>query len=47
MDTCRTIRKLGAENVTVIYRRSEQEMLAEKNEIEDAKKEGVEFLFQT
>ena len=47
MDTCRTIRKLGAENVTVIYRRSEQEMPAEKKEIEDAKKEGVEFLFQT
>ena len=47
MDTCRTIKKLGAENVTVIYRRSEQEMPAEKKEIEDAKKEGVEFLFQT
>lgn len=47
MDTCRTVKRLGAKTVTVIYRRSEEEMPAEKVEIEDAKKDGVEFLFQT
>lgn len=47
MDCARTINKLGAEKVTVIYRRAEEQMPAEKKEIEDAKNEGVEFLFQT
>ena len=47
MDTSRTIKRLGASNVTVIYRRSEEEMPAEKIEIEEAKEDGVEFLFQT
>jgi glutamate synthase (NADPH/NADH) small chain len=46
MDTSRTIKKLGAERVVVIYRRSETEMPAEKKEIKEAKEEGVEFLFQ-
>lgn len=46
MDCARTIKRLGAENVTVIYRRSEKQMPAERKEIEDAKNEGVEFLFQ-
>lgn len=47
MDTSRTIKRLGAKNVSVIYRRSEKQMPAELKEIEDAKKEGIEFLFQT
>lgn len=47
MDTCRTVKRLGAKEVTVIYRRSEKQMPAEAKEIEDAKEEGVEFLFQT
>ena len=47
MDCARTINKMGAEKVTVIYRRAEEQMPAEKKEIEDAKNEGVEFLFQT
>ena len=47
MDTSRTIKRLGANNVTVVYRRSEKQMPAERKEIEYAKKEGVEFLFQT
>lgn len=47
MDTARTIQKLGAKEVTVIYRRAEKQMPAEKKEIEDAKKEGIQFLFQT
>lgn len=46
MDCARTIKKLGANNVYVIYRRSEKEMPAERKEIEDAKLEGIEFLFQ-
>lgn len=46
MDTARTVKRLGAEKVIVIYRRSEAEMPAEKKEIEEAREEGVEFLFQ-
>ncbi|MBR1653385.1 MAG: NAD(P)-dependent oxidoreductase [Clostridia bacterium] len=47
MDCARTINKLGAKQVTVVYRRAEEQMPAERKEIEDAKKEGVDFLFQT
>ena len=47
MDCARTINKLGAKQVTVVYRRAEEQMSAERKEIEDAKKEGVDFLFQT
>lgn len=46
MDASRTIKKMGAEKVYVIYRRAEEQMPAERKEIEDAKKEGIEFLFQ-
>lgn len=45
MDCARTIKRMGAKEVVVIYRRSEAEMPAEAKEIEDAKQEGVEFLF--
>lgn len=47
MDCARTVKRLGAEQVVVIYRRSRAEMPAEVKEIEDAEKEGVEFLFLT
>ena len=47
MDSARTIKKLGASEVYVIYRRAEEQMPAEKKEIADAKKEGIEFLIQT
>lgn len=47
MDCARTIKRLGAEKVYVIYRRAEEQMPAERKEIKDAKSEGVEFLFQT
>ena len=47
MDSARTIKKLGASEVYVIYRRAEEQMPAEKKEIAVAKKEGIEFLFQT
>ena len=47
MDTSRTIKRLGAREVIVAYRRSEKQMPAERKEIEEAKKEEIEFLFQT
>lgn len=46
MDCARTIKYMGASKVYVIYRRAEQQMPAEEKEINDAKKEGIEFLFQ-
>lgn len=45
MDISRSIKKMGAKKVIVVYRRSEEEMPAEKKEIESAKKEEIEFLF--
>lgn len=46
IDCARTIKRLGAKSVKIIYRRAEKQMPAEINEIEEAKNEGVEFLFQ-
>ena len=46
MDCARTINKLGAKEVTVVYRRAEEQMPAEKKEIADAKAEGIKFAFQ-
>ena len=46
MDCARTVKKLGAESVKVIYRRAREQMPAEKKEIEEALNEGIEFLFQ-
>lgn len=46
MDVSRTIIRMGAKEVYVIYRRAEEQMPAEKKEIRDAKEEGVKFLFQ-
>jgi glutamate synthase (NADPH/NADH) small chain len=42
MDAARTAKRLGAE-VYIIYRRSEDEMPARKEEIEHAKEEGIQF----
>ena len=47
MDACRTAVRLGAENVYVIYRRTEKEMPANPEEIEEAMEEGVQFKFLT
>lgn len=47
IDVARTVKKMGAKEVTVIYRRSEKEMPAEPKEIAEAKKENVKFLFKT
>lgn len=46
MDCARTIKRLGAQEVIVIYRRAEEQMPAEPKEIQEAKAEGIEFLFQ-
>jgi glutamate synthase (NADPH/NADH) small chain len=45
MDAAVTARRLGAQQVTVRYRRTEAEMPAWKEEIEFARKEGVAFEF--
>ena len=47
MDACRTAVRLGAEEVYVIYRRTEKEMPAEQLEIDEAREEGVIFKFLT
>ena len=46
MDCARTIKRLGAQEVKVIYRRAEEQMPAETKEVKEAKEEGIEFLFQ-
>ena len=43
MDAARSAKRLGAENVYIIYRRSEEEMPARNEEIHHAKEEGIEF----
>lgn len=43
MDAARTALRLGSESVTVIYRRSREEMPARKEEILHAEEEGVRF----
>lgn len=45
MDVARTAVRLGAETVQVLYRRTKDEMPAEKIEILEAEEEGVEFTF--
>lgn len=47
MDCCRTAIRCGAEEVTVIYRRTEKEMPANPIEIHESKLEGVKYLFLT
>lgn len=43
MDAARTARRLGAEKVYLIYRRTEAEMPARVEEVHHAKEEGIEF----
>ncbi len=44
LDSCRTAKRLGAEKVWIVYRRSEAEMPARLEEVKHAKEEGIEFL---
>ena len=43
MDAARTAKRLGAENVYIVYRRSEVEMPARLEEVHHAKEEGIIF----
>lgn len=43
MDSARTALRLGAEEVFLVYRRTEDEMPARGEEVEHAREEGVEF----
>lgn len=45
MDAVRTAKRLGAHNAYIIYRRSEIEMPARKEEVHHAKEEGINFIF--
>ncbi|MFW9899021.1 MAG: FAD-dependent oxidoreductase [Candidatus Thorarchaeota archaeon] len=47
MDAARSSLRLGAQKVIIIYRRSEREMPASREEIEMVKEEGIEFQFLT
>lgn len=44
MDSCRTAKRLGAEKVWIVYRRSDKEMPARAEEVKHAKEEGIEFM---
>ena len=43
MDAARCAKRLGAEHVYIVYRRSEAELPARKEEVEHAKEEGIDF----
>lgn len=47
LDSARTAKRLGAENVYLIYRRGEAEMPARIEEVHHAKAEGIEMIFLT
>ena len=43
MDAARSAKRLGADRVSIVYRRSEEEMPARREEVHHAKEEGIEF----
>jgi glutamate synthase (NADPH/NADH) small chain len=43
MDSARCALRLGADKVYIIYRRSEEEMPARREEVENAREEGIQF----
>lgn len=45
MDAARTALRMGAKEVYILYRRTEAEMPARREEIENAKEEGIKFVF--
>ena len=47
MDAVRTSKRLGAKSATLVYRRSEAEMPARKEEVKHAQQEGIEFRMLT
>ncbi|MGD1821280.1 MAG: NADPH-dependent glutamate synthase [Pleomorphochaeta sp.] len=44
MDAARTAKRLGAKDVSIVYRRSEDELPARREEVEHAKEEGINFM---
>ncbi|MDP2218158.1 MAG: NADPH-dependent glutamate synthase [Methanolobus sp.] len=47
MDAARSALRLGAEEVSIVYRRGEDELPARKEEVENAKEEGIVFRLLT
>ncbi len=47
MDAARSALRIGAEKVFIMYRRSEEELPARREEVHHAKEEGVEFMMLT
>ena len=47
MDVARTVKRLGAKEVTILYRRDEADMPAEKVEIKETVLDDVKFLYKT
>lgn len=44
MDSARTAKRLGAEKVAIVYRRTLEEIPARRDEVKHAQEEGIEFL---
>ena len=47
MDSARAAVKLGAEKVSILYRRDKEAMPAREDELKDAIIDGVEIIYQT
>ena len=47
VDCARTALRMGASKVSIVYRRTEKEMPANPEEIEDTREEGINFFFLT
>jgi len=47
IDAARTCIRLGSKDVTIIYRRTEKEMPAGKEEVKEAQQEGIKIIYQT
>ena len=45
LDAARTALRCGADEVTIVYRRTRDEMPADHREIEDAEREGIKLMF--
>jgi len=45
IDCARSVRRLGVDKITIVYRRTEQEMPADIEEIVQSREEGIEFQF--
>lgn len=46
IDVARTVKRKGAKEVIIVYRRAKEQMPAEEKEVKDAENEGIKILFQ-